>query len=223
MKKAILFALALCFLLGCSKSPATLELSDDACISPLEWGMTADEARTALSGYELTEEIGEGEASLSFDAPLFGQDVSINLKLALFSSGKDLYVPLEQSEPVLWQIQVLAKDKDALRESVSAVLGEQQTRQIGYYDYDGEIGIKEGDELNEEQRYWRSEQTIADLFDEKELEPIASEQVFEKSTDEIRFYDKRAYVVSWAFTENDKVALIFTGSLLALRHILNGE
>ncbi len=223
MKKVILIALALCCQLSCSKSPETLELSEDACISPLEWGITLDEARAALSGYELTEKIGEGEASLSFEAPLFGQNVSIILKLALFTTGKDLYVPPEQVKPVLWQIHVLARDKDAVKESVSAVLGDQQMRRIGYYNYNGESGIQEGDELDEEGRYWRSEQTIADLFSEKELELITSEQVFERSTDETRFYDTRAYSASWALMENDQVALILTGSLLALRHVLKGE
>jgi hypothetical protein len=223
LKKVILIALALCCQLSCSKSPETLELSEDACISPLEWGITLDEARAALSGYELTEKIGEGEASLSFEAPLFGQNVSIILKLALFTTGKDLYVPPEQVKPVLWQIHVLARDKDAVKESVSAVLGDQQMRRIGYYNYNGESGIQEGDELDEEGRYWRSEQTIADLFSEKELELITSEQVFERSTDETRFYDTRAYSASWALMENDQVALILTGSLLALRHVLKGE
>ncbi len=221
MKKYFLFflslaALALCLLTGCAKEPtapkkAETQLCSDACISPLRWGMTRSEAEEALAGYPITDE-GKG---FSFAAELFGQTVTAAAK---FEMPDDAVVPVpEQTEPVLVGIDVAADDGAAFKKSLNGVLGEPLTHQVVYFDENGSAGIKEGSELAEDERYWRSSEKQGDLFSVDELGKVD----LASSLDRLRYEDTRAWVVTTAPLEGGKTAFIFNGKVLAIRAVLD--
>ncbi|MBO6010662.1 MAG: hypothetical protein J6P71_02545 [Oscillospiraceae bacterium] len=214
---AVLTALALCLLAGCAKEPTAPktpvpELGSDACISPLTWGMTREEAEAALAGYPITDS-GKG---FTFAAELFGQTVTAAAKFEVLSSDR-LVVPVpEQTEAVLVGFDILPTDEKAFREGLISVLGEPLTHQVVYYDEAGVTGVKDGAELAEDERYWRSDVKLGDLFSVDELGKVD----FARATDRVRYEDTRAWVVTTAPVDG-KTAFVFNGQVLAIRAVLD--
>jgi hypothetical protein len=101
-------------------------------------------------------------------------------------------------------------DTDALR-------GNLVTRQIGYYEVNGDAGVKQGRELSEEERYWRSGVTILDLFTLEERGKVD----LATATDRVRYEDMRAWVVTKAHAEEGKIVFSLNGTLLAARTALD--
>ena len=213
MKIKYISILILLFLLpSCSRESTELELSDDACISPLLWGMTEQEAREVLKGFTLSETNTEALSPyFDFNATFLDQNVDIALRFTRLSPTNNSYIT-EKTEPLLSEIHVLAEDKDIINEKISEVLGPQKTQRLIYFNNAGQEGSYYGDELEEEGFYWSSEKTLLDILDDKVLIQMIPSDKRNNNSLLSEYYISNLYRVDWYFQENGKVLLIFNGS-----------
>ena len=192
---------------------AKLYITDDACIFPLKWGMTRAEAERALDGYELEDSL----RGVMFEGELYGCSVNVALKFEWLTDGNCAVSVPEDAGYVLVGIDVLTDDRAAFAKNVTGAVGQPLTHRVGYYEEAGEAGVKEGDELPEENYFWRSDVTVLDLFTLEECGKVD----FATPLARVRYEDLRAWNIAQNVTQDGDAVFGFNGLLLAARAVLD--
>lgn len=179
-RKCVLVLLCVLLLLsaaGCGKEKA-LAMDETACLAPLKWGMTEAEVMAAL------EKLGAQPGPLArrdtsntyrLETTLFEMPVTIDLVFGKDWAGLAVEKPELAQTPLLSEIWLWFQrtERSAVREKVTAVLGERETRRIVYKsDIEGER-VEPGPQRTEEEGdRWHSSRSFFDQFGEARLQEL---------------------------------------------------
>lgn len=174
-------------------------LNEDASIGDLQWGATRDEVIAAAE--KLAAKLGfdvikSGDRFVTLKGyPLFDTKVDITLDTAEFFPED--YPALDAATERLLthaEIWIESADRADIVSKISAILGEQETKRLVFYDNAGDVGYEFGSEIdNERDYYWHGSQNAIEslgLETLKSLYPDKSEKDIIKA-----FYNTYEYTV----------------------------
>jgi len=205
-------------------------LNEDASIGDLKWGMTRDEVITAAE--KLAAKLGfdvvkSGDRFVTLKGyPLFGTKVDITLDTAEFFPED--YPALDATTERLLthaEIWIESADRADIVSKISEILGEQETKQLVFYDHAGDVGYGFSSEIDDERRYyWHGRQNIIEslgLETLKSLYPDKTEKDIIKA-----FYNTYEYTVSMygseyiSNLEEDELMVTIEASAAVIKDIL---
>lgn len=152
-------------------------MNANASIGRLRWGASRDEviaiAEEMAVEQGFTVNVGERFVSLK-DYPIFGRKADITLITTEFSPEN--YPTLEENTGSLLtgaEIFVKSSDRGYVVSEISAVLGEQETKRLGFYDYAGDVGYGFRNEITDVQSYyWHGRQNVIESLGLEKLKSI---------------------------------------------------
>ncbi len=205
-------------------------LNTDASIGEFKWGMTRDEAiklaetMAAEKGFTV---ISSGDRFVSLKGyPIFGSVADITLDFSQYSP--EHYPTLgENTERLLVHAEMIVKpaEREGVVSEICAVLGEQETRQLVFYNHGGDIGYEFSSEISDERRYyWHGRQNIIESLGIEKLKEIYPNKT-EKEILEA-FYNTYEYTVSVhgseyiSNLEEDELMVVIEASASVIKDIL---
>ena len=170
---------------GCKAEIPVPDMNADASIGNFMWGSSRvalielAEKEASQKGFSVNS---GGDTFVSLNGyPIFGGKADITFITTSFSP--DDYPTLsERTERLLTgaNISVRSADKADIIAQIGAILGEQETKQLHFYDHAGDIGYEYGSDLKEADYYWHGEQNIIESLGMDKLKSLYP-QLDEKS------------------------------------------
>lgn len=219
---AAMAAAIICSFSGCSGNEKNeLRIEKDASLTGLEWGMSVKEAADSFAYLDKEAAASESGYIRSDEFEIFGKKAVAS---AGFSKYKKSDYPFlsEDTSLMLSSLNILVYDwsVDSAVDILSETLGDRETKQTGFYDYDGEYGIKYSGDLDESEYYWHADKTLIDIVGLPklmEIYPDMSEKALMQD-----LYDTWEYTV-YVSAADENVAISISAEPTVIKQLLEGS
>ncbi len=224
-----LLMLQVVFLAGCNANQEEASINADASIACFKWGieraeLIAEADKISQKGLEIHDN-GERFVTLE-NYSLLGYKTTVTFSFTDFSP--DDYPALNENTGMVLtgaEIFIHAADKSDIISELTAILGEQETRQLHFFNYAGDFGYEYGAELDEANYYWHGSQNLIESLGLDKLQsfyPDMDEQSLVKM-----FYNTYEYTVSvrdnadYSNLEDGAVTISINATPSVLKDIFN--